>query len=154
MIEQRKIGWKLLLAIAVAGSLFLASCAGGEESAGEVASSRVAVTAVEYEFQGVPETLPPGETVFTFENAGAEQHEMALARLKEGKTVEELLELPDSEADTFIDFIGLVMAGPGQSPGGLVVDLTPGTYAFVCFMEAPDGEPHALKGMYAQFEVA
>jgi uncharacterized cupredoxin-like copper-binding protein len=43
-------------------------------------------------------------------------------------------------------------------PGGsasFTVDLTPGNYAFICFLpDAKDGKPHALHGMTKQFTIS
>jgi hypothetical protein len=114
---------------------------------------RVTVTATEYAFD-IPQTLPPGETTFVLENAGQERHFMEMVRLKGGKSVEELLELPGNRADRFIEEVGGTRPA---KPGGSVemtAELAPGAYGIVCFIEAPDGTPHAFKGMYAQFTVA
>lgn len=35
----------------------------------------------------------------------------------------------------------------------LNADLSAGRYAMLCFISAPDGEPHALKGMHTEFTV-
>jgi uncharacterized cupredoxin-like copper-binding protein len=48
-------------------------------------AGRVAVHAVDYGYQGVPRTLPAGETRFSFTNdSQAESHEMTLFRINDG----------------------------------------------------------------------
>ncbi len=42
--------------------------------------------------------------------------------------------------------------GPGASDA-IALDLTPGRYAMVCFIEGRDGTPHGLKGMNSEFRV-
>lgn len=50
--------------------------------------------------------------------------------------------------------IGATFAKPGESAKKPVTaDLEPGRYGMVCFFPAPDKQPHAFKGMFAQFEV-
>ena len=56
----------------------------------------IAITGRDFAFDGVPETVDAGPVTFTFENAGAEFHEMILARLPEGMTLEEALALPQT----------------------------------------------------------
>src|SRR5688500_10650019 len=56
----------------------------------------IEVSAVEYAFVGVPETVPAG-TTFRLRNDGQEVHEFALVRRNEGteQSVEELLAMGD-----------------------------------------------------------
>jgi uncharacterized cupredoxin-like copper-binding protein len=51
----------------------------------QAAGGPVAVHAVDYAYQGVPGTLPAGETRFSFTNdSKAESHEMSLFRINDG----------------------------------------------------------------------
>lgn len=144
---------KVWIALAVV-ALAAAACEEqrSEAPAAEAGPDRVTVTATEYAFD-IPESLAPGETTFVLENAGQERHFMEMVRLKGGKTVEELLQLPGNQADSFIEEVGGTRP---VKPGGsaeLTAELAPGEYGIVCFIEAPDGTPHASMGMYAQFTV-
>lgn len=113
----------------------------------------VAVTAVEYEFQGVPANLEAGLVRFVLENKGQEQHVLSIARITTDATVEELLELPQKQVNKQIEDVGDLFARPGDSKRR-VLDLTAGRYAYVCFVSAKDGTPHAFLGMQGEFTVA
>lgn len=123
----------------------------------------VDVAAVEYAFEGVPETLPAGHTVFNFSNEGEEVHEMLMVRYKdESLTVEDLMKLSDKEAQEKIDFLGAAFGPPGTTDAE-VKELTPGKYALLCFVpvgstdeaaaEKSKGPPHVAEGMSAEFTV-
>jgi hypothetical protein len=116
------------------------------------AGATVEVGADEYVFTGIPEELSAGQTTFVLTNAGTEQHEFSLSLITGDQTVEELLQLPGDQATEFLEDKGHADAQPAQSDE-LDVDLTAGRYGYVCFVSAPDGEPHALKGMFGEFEV-
>ena len=116
---------------------------------------RVTVSGTDYAFGALP-AIRPGLTAFGFENRGKVKHEMILARLKEGVTLKQVLDLAQSGADpdSLADAAGVLFAGPGQRSGGeLLVQLTPGrTYAMVCtFRDAKDKPPHVALGMVTSF---
>ncbi len=109
-----------------------------------------AIQGRDFAFDGVPESVDAGTVTFTFENTGTEFHEMALFRLPEGMTLQEALELP--EDDESVVPSGILFALPGDQGGGLTVDLKPGTYALVCFIEN-ENSPHAFQRMVAEITV-
>lgn len=163
----------------IAAALVLAACA---ESGAEPVSGTINVTGQDYSFAGVPELVAPGAE-FTFTNSsGAEVHEMVVMKVAdlETRTIEELLELPEEESDTLVEFQGVLVALPGEEganpegPGSSITVTEAGRYAIVCFIpqgadpevvaeamagggEGPpdmgDGTPHALLGMVAEFQV-
>lgn len=95
----------------------------------------VDVTAVDYDFEGVPETIASGDvTGFRFSNEGTEVHEMVLFNLGDDeRPLEELLELPDEELEGVLTFAGAAFAGPGGQDGTFQ-QLEPGRHAMVCFI--------------------
>ena len=124
---------------------------------------RVDVTAVDYAFEGVPETLPAGITTFAFSNEGEEMHEMLMVRFKDpSTTIEDLMKLSDQEAQSKLDFLGASFGPPGASDIESK-ELTPGKYALLCFVPVgstseeaarkADGPPHVARGMSAEFTV-
>ena len=117
------------------------------------AAASIEVQAAEYEFSGIPETLPPAETTFAFENVGEEPHELSVALVTSDLSLDDLLKLPEEEVDQNIEDAGHVSAKPGGSRE-MVIDLEPGRYAYVCFVPDADGTPHAFLGMAGEFEVA
>lgn len=137
------------------------------------------IVGVNYAFQGVPETIPVG-TELSFTNASEDEvHELVLIKIDDDETrsVAELLELPEEEAEEVTEFLGVSVAFPGED--GIVVDGDleldePGRYVFLCFIptgadpeafreavesgadEAPEvegGPPHFTQGMMAEVTV-
>jgi len=81
-----------------------------------------------------------------------EGHELVVLKLPDGATAEGLFD--GSIADEDIEFIGVVVVPvPGDVADMNLVGLPAGVYTFVCFFTGPDGQPHAMNGMTAQFEV-
>ena len=128
---------------------------------------QMSVTAIDYEFQGVPETMTAGTVALDFTNEGGEVHEMVVFRINDGVTesVEELLDLPDEEVEQKIQFVGSAFAGPGSGDVGFV-ELSAGNYAVVCSIpvgatntealesgELGESPPHFTQGMVAEFTV-
>jgi hypothetical protein len=138
--------------------LVLAACAqqGGQTGPGQqpnqepTGPSQVSVIAKEYGFD-LRTSPEAGRTTFVLENLGMEPHEFGLVRITGDKSVEELIELRD-RADRFIEDVGSAFARPGKSDE-LKVTLEPGRYGYACFVTT-HGQPHALAGMFGEFEVA
>jgi hypothetical protein len=137
--------------------------------------NELAVTATEYSFDGLPAELEAGPTVVSFENEGAEVHEVFFIRVNDGvtETMEELLALPEEEASQKTTMQAGAFAFPGAS-SATVTDFTPGRYLALCFlpvgaapeiiaqMEGPEsttppgvelGPPHFTQGMAHEFTV-
>jgi uncharacterized cupredoxin-like copper-binding protein len=117
-------------------------------------AERVDVTAREYEFD-IPATVPAGPVSFVLSNEGEEPHHMVVVAFTGDETVEDLFAAEEAGEDPeqFVEDIG---DSPAATPGEETVlnaDLSPGRYAMLCFISAPDGEPHAIKGMHAEFTV-
>lgn len=188
-----------LLVLAVLLTMPLAACGGGDEDAATDTETTapptpaddeappaetVEVAGVDYAFEGVPDTVQAG-TALTFTNASeAEFHEMVVMRIDddETRTVEELLQIPEEEAETVTEFVGVQVAPPGEdgtsppgAPQGPVVLEETGRYALLCFIPTgadpqaivqaleeggtegpPDvegGPPHFTQGMAAEVTV-
>lgn len=127
------------------------------------------VTAREYEFEGDLDGLEAGMNGLGFENGGTELHEMALFRINDDttETMEELLALPEEEAQGKVTGAGGAFGFPGDTDT-LFVDLDAGRYAIVCFLpvgatpdnmealesgELDDAAPHFTQGMVREFTV-
>jgi uncharacterized cupredoxin-like copper-binding protein len=125
--------------------------------------------AVDYTFEGMPETLEAGTTVVTIENASeaGELHEVVLIKVTDKAadlSAEEIVSLPEEEAMEYADPASppvAAFAAPGAS-GGVTADLTPGRYIYSCFiptgttsMETPGtGQPHFMEGMVGELTVS
>lgn len=129
------------------------------ESVAGTATNEVTIIGLDYAFGG-PRTLPPGSTAIAFENQGEVDHEMILVRLKEGVTLDQVLEGVGAGADPSGFTEGgaaILLVGPGQTADSRVqVELLPGrTYALVCnLQDEPDAPPHTALGMVAALEIS
>ena len=142
----------------------------------------VAVHAVDYAYQGVPGTLPAGETRFSFTNdSKAESHEMTLFRINDGvsQSFDQILaedEAQQSKEQPSQDqqkeqpkdqqspppapkmtFFASTGASAGESAKmDLIGNLPAGRYGVVCFLPVENdqaGTAHYKKGMKAEFKV-
>lgn len=108
----------------------------------------------EYAFEA-PDSVVGGVVSLRISNDGAEVHELVIATLPEGHSLEELRDA--LERDGPPEWADAVTAVPVLSPGRaltLTHPLEPGTYALVCSMPNPDGQGvHALSGMIDEIEV-
>jgi hypothetical protein len=157
-------------------SLILASLAIGPATAQEDVTL---VTAHDYYFEGLPTSVPAG-TALGFTNAGAEFHELALARKNDGvtETWDELLALPEEEVLAKVTVLAPLFAAAGATAEGTIALDQEGEYIALCFIpqgsagsiEIPDpaasmdpnapppeglgsGAPHFLLGMRQEFAV-
>ncbi len=98
-----------------------------------------------------------GPHTFKVTNDGQQTHEVFLVKLNEGTTVEQFLAAAAPGATTPPP--GVPMGGNGAiSPGSsnwFTTSLEAGHYVLLCFVPDPaDGQPHVMKGMIKEFEVA
>jgi hypothetical protein len=127
----------------------------------------VEVTAVDFSFDGMPDTLEAGETVFTLTNdsQAGELHEMVVMKLADDAdiSIEDLFALPEEEAQQYLDPAVPPVAAfaPPGATGGVTADLAPGRYVYVCFiptgttLEAEGtGAPHFMEGMSGELTVS
>lgn len=123
---------------------------------------QVEATGVDYEYEGIPDTVPAGTVAVTFDNQGEELHEIGMVRINEGVTesLEELLAMPEEQAMSMVQFVGVAFAAPGEADTTFL-EMEPGRYAAVCFipegtthMDMPgNGAPHFALGMSSEFTV-
>jgi uncharacterized cupredoxin-like copper-binding protein len=121
------------------------------------APRQIDVTANDFTFLPLPARIPAGPTLFTFANQGKVFHELSLARLKPGVTMEDFVkarENPPRRRELIERSVGILIAGPGSKPDGrLLVDLMRGaTYVLFCNLrDTPDAPGHLMFGMYTSF---
>lgn len=108
----------------------------------------------------VPAAVNAGTTRIEVHNAGSQVHEMVLVKLDPGYTLDDVkaaLSQQDGDNNTPPDWVHQTTSWDAQGPsvsGQLTVDLTPGTYALLCFMpDTATGTPHAMLGMANTFAV-
>ena len=142
----------------VAMVALLASCAGGREPSHSAASAppaAVTVTATDYAFQA-PDTIDAGITAFQLVNGGEQLHMGQLIRLDGGRTLDEFLVAYEEAFRTSgpRPTWAVRLGGPGAAePHGrsnATHELEPGSYAWICLMNVPDGIPHVVKARMAR----
>lgn len=115
------------------------------ETATEAAAETIEVTAIDYGYEGLPETIAAGTTVTMVNSSDAEVHELVAVLLPEDETrsVEELLALSEEEqaavmGDAPPALVLVAMPGTGVDENILAVGdgtLTqPGRYLVACFI--------------------
>ncbi len=140
--------WARALLAAAASAGLLAGCAGGG------GAQEMTITATEYKYETSGSAVP-GSNLITLKNSGKEVHHVQLFHLAQGKTMQDLG--AGLQAGDLSKLPGKFEGGVGQlAPGGsgeLEATLATGTYAMLCFVPAPDGAPHFVKGMMGSFDV-
>ena len=122
------------------------------------------VEGLDYSYRGIPAEIDAGVHSFEFTNAGKEMHMLGIIKKKAGttETFDQLLELPEEEAEAKTEFLGEAFGPPGDDEY-VIVNLTPGDYLAICFIpvgstpeagEDVDGPPHFTQGMKAEFTVS
>lgn len=86
------VRWGMRVGVLGAVIVSLAACAVDGRT------NEVTVVGTDYAFQ-VPATLPAGRTLFALENRGRVDHELILARLKPGVTMQQALETQRAGGD-------------------------------------------------------
>jgi len=127
----------------------------------------VTITATEYKFSGTDALKAGGAFAVTFKNEGQELHELHVAKLADGekRSVDEIISDPSAESTT--KAVGHSFACPGTTADVAGVNLTaPGRYIVLCFIPtgaradtdpkdfAMLGEPHAMRGMAVEIDIA
>lgn len=123
-------------------------------------------TGTEYEFQGLPKTLPAGKVAIQFTDNGAEIHELELLRIKGKDSVKKLAGLSESQLSKKAEEVGVTFAQQGET-SYVFADLSkPGRYAALCHLPVGStseqaaeqagkkhAKSHAQEGMYAEITV-
>lgn len=143
------------------------------------AGGDVTVTAVDYDYQGLPATVAAGTRIVLHNDSSAELHELIAFRLadSEERTVGDLLELPEEELGAALagEPATVILAPPTGDGFAVVGDGSlsePGRYALLCaiptgadpqaYLDAPEGDgppqvdggpPHFTSGMWAEIQV-
>lgn len=159
-MRSRRSSAGALVAVALLVVLGMAACGNDDDESSQPATTRqaqarpVTITAREYVFD-VPASITGGVVALEFANRGNEAHFAGIVRVADGRTVDDVrafFSAPPSGPPPFEEIGGLATADPGAS-GNQSLVLEPGSYALFCAIPAPDGVPHAAKGMVAGFTV-
>lgn len=154
--------YRARLGAALALTGVLVGCKSDRPSAEGAAAARpekaapaiVTVTAADFSFEA-PAKIPAGATTFRLVNQGKELHQAQLIRLEDGKTLDDLAKAMKNPGPppSWVKWVGGPNGiAPGQESNATAV-LTPGQYAYLCFIPSADGQIHVSKGMVRPFEV-
>lgn len=156
-------GYKAVAATADPGALEAPAMANAQSTIGEFVHRQcplaaVDVTALDYSYAGLPDTLRAGRTSFKLINKGKEDHEMVILRRNDGVTedFEALSKLPQDQMFSKVTFTGVAFGKPGSTSFD-ALDLSPGTYFLMCSMPVggkEGGAPHFTQGMQRTITVA
>ena len=118
-------------------------------------ASDLTLTLTNYAFAfSAPPT--PGKHAIRIVNHGTQPHEAVLVRLQAGKTGSDMAKWVSSGMQgppPGSPIAGISPMAPGKE-NTLLVNLSPGDYALLCFMpDAKDGKPHAEHGMIHDFKI-
>jgi hypothetical protein len=114
----------------------------------------VTIRARDYAFDA-PAEITGGTVTFRYFNDGPDLHHVQLIRLADGKTVADLLQAlktPGPLPGWATESGGPNVVDPGQELTA-TIDVAPGDYAIVCFVDTPDHVPHVMKGMAQALKV-
>jgi uncharacterized cupredoxin-like copper-binding protein len=154
----------------------------GEALAADTPADEAAATevvAVDYHFEGLPETIESGTTLTLRNDSDHEVHELFAMKIPDAETrsVAELIALPENELFAALpgEPATVLVAPPGEESIAVLGDgtLEPGRYLVACaiptgadpaeFMrqaqaaegppDVPGGPPHFVSGMYAELVV-
>lgn len=124
------------------------------EHAGHAMPNVVTVVANDYTFEA-PAEIPAGLTTFVLKGVGKQLHHATVARLDDGKTVNDLVSALKTPGPppSWVTFVGGPNVPDPGAEANATVDLAPGNYALICFVDTPDKVPHFAKGMAHGFTV-
>jgi hypothetical protein len=137
----------------------LAACGGGtggsDTATTEAAGGQTLdITAVDYEFEGVPDTLEQGPITVNFANEGKEPHMMVLGKLTEGSTMEDAIKAQGQDGTA--EEVGVITpVEPGADAAApLKGEISgPGHYFMLCPLKTDDGKDHFELGQLYEFDV-
>lgn len=114
----------------------------------------VTVHARDFAFDA-PKEIPSGMTTFRLVNDGQTFHHMQIVRLDSAKTFDDLQQAMKKPGPPprWVVFVGGPNAPDPKSEANATLDMPPGNYAMLCFVDIPGGVPHIMKGMSHAFTV-
>jgi plastocyanin len=170
-MKTQKMALGTSIAMLVALGLLVTSCSSSSKTSSATtppttakpAATSLTITAGDYDYEGVPATIPAGLVDVTFVNKGQVDHEMAFVRVPAGTDTKVMF------ADLKKTFDGgpfpaSFLSGNGvpNTPAGKTVDtqfnLVPGDYLALCTESGDaatkqDGAPHFARNMYKKVTV-
>lgn len=132
-----------------------AAAAIGEFVFTECGYQTLPVTAKDFEFVGLPDTLKAGVSVVQLTNKGQNPHVVEISLIPDAATtVKDIIADPGAAMGSGLvkPVAGGAFTTPG-STGYLSVSLAPGRYIVTCMIPDSENMPHAMHGMYHELTV-
>ena len=127
--------------------------ASASRAAYDPATRTATVVAKDFAFEA-PDSIPAGWTKFRMINDGPNIHHMQIVRLDSGKTVADLQSLaPNTPPPQWFVAAGGPNGVDGKLESNATMNLAPGNYVMLCFVDIPEKQPHFMKGMVRPFTV-
>lgn len=147
---MKRIGYLVVAAMAAACTKQDANTDSTNVTQAGVPDAPRVVTVMAHDFMFMAsDTIPAGVTTFKLENNGTTLHHLIITRLDSGKTVADLqaaLKNP-GPPPAWMVMVGGPNAPAPNTASNATIDLEPGNYALICFIDVPGGVPHFAKGM-------
>lgn len=158
LIVDLQAGRHVLVNFPEDGPLSAVPFTAGEPSGATAPTPDVTVDLVDFNF-AIPAEIEAGPKVWQISNKGQQWHEMAIVKLSDGATVDDVLAMLQSEEEPagpppFEDVAFWSPSSPGET-GYVTWDLPAGEYTVLCFLPdlAGDMTSHAAHGMVATLTV-
>ena len=118
------------------------------------AASPIRIDAREFSLT-LPDRLPAGEVLFTFENKGTQPHSIRFLRLIEGKTFDDFTawQKTGGAPPSWLEPSGGIAPIPPNATEQYTATLQAGAYVVLCTYPADNGQTHFEKGMMARLQV-
>lgn len=158
LIVDLKPGQHVIVSLPEDGPPTVAPFSAGDPSEASAPAVDISVDLVDFNF-AIPSEIESGPKVWQINNKGEQWHEMAIVKLAEGMTIDDVLvmlssEEPPAGPPPFEEVAFWTPSSPGET-GYVTWDLPPGEYTVLCFLPdiAGDMSAHAAHGMYADLTV-
>lgn len=115
----------------------------------------VAITAKDFQFDGIPDEVPAGMTAVQLTNKGESPHVIEFSRIPDPATTTTQI-MADLGAAMKSGLVQMVSGGAFSMPesaGYTTVDLAPGRYLVTCMIPDSQNMPHAMHGMFHELTV-
>lgn len=153
---------RILLSLALVAGI--AACGDDDDEDVGAGDNTLTITERDYEFD-VDGELKAGTVSISVTNDGSEFHEIAMGKLVDGKTLDDVRAAAENATEDEDPFSGLLEEdstiddlGGTQLPGTSYTisgsGIEAGDYALLCFIPNAEGKPHFSLGMLTGFTVA
>ena len=147
--------WKSVTAVGAVLALALGAHMRGRAEADAPAANVVNVTATDFAFEA-PAEIPAGLTTFRLVNRGRTLHHVQIVKLDAGKTISDFFAAMQAGGPppAWVHEVGGPNApDPMGGQANATLEMTPGDYLLLCFVDIPGGVPHVMKGMVKPLKV-